>query len=125
MPTLIKFYKDTLKNVKIPQIISQLINREKNLTFEYFKDKDEIIGHKSICYSYKDLFIILETIDKIKNILFLDDKTALLEKIYEKLNKENAIKIFDSLRNNPQYKIINSQGKSKEKKPILKYFLIS
>ena len=125
MPTLIKFYKDTLKNVKIPQIINQLINREKNLTFEYFTDKDEIIGHKSICYSYKDLFILLETIDKIKNILFLDDKTALLEKIYEKLNKENAIKIFDSLKNNPQYEIINSQGKSKEKKPILKYFLIS
>ena len=125
MPTLIKFYKDILKNVKIPPIIKQLINREKNITFEYFKDKDEIIGHKSICYSYKDLFILLETIDKIKNILFLDDKTALLEKIYEKLNKENAIKIFDSLKNNPQYEIINSQGKSKEKKPILKYFLIS
>ena len=125
MPFLIKFYKDILKNVNIPPIINQLINREKNLTFEYFKDKDEIIGHKSICYSYKDLFILLETIDKIKSIFFLDDKTDLLEAVYEKLNREDAIKIFETLKNNPQYEIINNQSKSKEKKPILKYFLIS
>ena len=132
MPKIIKFFKTFSKNVKLPLIINKLINGEleKNLKFEYFEEKsDEIIGHKSICYSYNDLFILLENINRCKNILFTDDKNSLLKKTYEKLVKENAEKIFDNIRNNPQYETIVIHKSKKEKEeikiPIIKYFLIS
>ena len=83
MPKFIKYFKNFHKNVKLPLIINQLINGEleKNLKFEYFKEKNnEIMGHKSICYSYNDLFILLDNIDKCKAILFIDDKSSLLKK---------------------------------------------
>ena len=132
MPKFIKYFKNFHKNVKLPLIINQLINGEleKNLKFEYFKEKNnEIMGHKSICYSYNDLFILLDNINRCKNILFTDDKNSLLKKTYEKLNKENAEKIFDKIKNNPQYETIIIQNPKKEKAeikiPIIKYFLIS
>ena len=130
MPKMIKFFKNFSKDVNLPLIINKLINGEleKNLTFEYFKEKNEMIGHKSICYSYDDLFILLDNIDRCKNILFTDEKSSLLKKTYEKLNKENAVKILDNIRNNTQYEIIIIQKPKKEKTeikiPIKKFFLI-
>ena len=131
MPKMMKFFKNFSKDINLPLIINKLINGEleKNLTFEYFKEKNEIIGHKSICFSYDDLFILLDNIDRCKNILFIDEKSSLLKKTYDKLNKENAVKILDNIRNNPQYEIIIIQKHKKEKIeikiPIIKYFLIS
>lgn len=127
MPKIIKFYKNVTKNVQIPPFINKLINGEldKSLTFEYFKEKNEIIGHKSICYSYNDLFILLDNIDKSKTILFIDDKSSLLKKTYDKLTKENAVKIFKNIKN-PKYEILKSQNEKEDiKRPIIKYFLIS
>ena len=131
IPKVIKFYKNFSKNVKLPLIVQKLVNGEleKNLTFEYFKEKNDIIGHKSICYSYNDLFILLDNINRCKNILFLDDKSSLLKKTYDKINKEDAEKILDKIKNNPQYEtiIINNQKniKTEIKRPIIKYFLLS
>ena len=128
MPKMIKFFKNLSKDVNLPLIINKLINGEleKNLTFEYFKEKNEMIGHKSICYSYDDLFILLDNIDRCKNILFTDEKSSLLKKTYEKLNKENAVKILDNIRNNPQYEIHKQKKEKTEIKiPIKKYFLIN
>ena len=128
MPKIIKLFKNLTKNVKIPKIITQLINGEidKNETSNYFKDKNDLIGHRSICYSYNDLFILLDTIDKSKNILFTDDKTSSLEKTYEKLSNQNAKKIFDNIKKNIQNELLKAKTQKKEsQKPMLKYFLIS
>ena len=130
MPNIIKFFKNIAKNVKLPLIINKVINGEleKDITFEYFKEKKDIIGHKSICYSYNDLFILLDSIEKSKNIIFVDDKSSLLKKTYEKLTKENAAKILNNIKKNIDYEIIKIQKDKKDKieikRPIIKYFLI-
>ena len=132
MPELFKFF-DNMTNVKLPVFVEKLINNQldDNYIFDYFKEnQDEIVFHRSICFSFECFLSLLTNIEKCKNILFADNKNISLQKTIEKLdNKINQGCINDikkellsenSNENNQKTK------KSKDKKIHTKiYFLFT
>jgi len=141
MPNLIKFFEGIL-NVKLPNFIENFINGELPSKFEYnyFKENpEEVVYHRSACFTIDDLSIIIEIMDKNKKIIFADHSNpdiVILEKTFEKLNSKKCKEIIKKIKNNPDYEIIEIPIYNKKKKEIIdtkkqkgrqiiKYFLLS
>ena len=132
MPNLLKFF-DIITNVKLPNFVEKLINSkiEDNFLFDYFKEnQDEIVFHRSICFSFDCFICLLNSIDKCKDVLFVGNKGINLKKTIEKLqNKANQECINDLIKNLlPEKDNKNNQKskKSKDKKVYTKlYFLFT
>ena len=133
MPEALKFFENVTK-VKLPPFIEKLING--NLTndfkFDYFNENpEEVIFHRSICFSVDDLFVLLSNMDKCKDKLFVDkntDKTvSYLEITLEKINADTNQEILEELKKLEEYEMIKSEKKKKEKqgKKYLNYFLFT
>ena len=141
MPSLVQFFEGIL-NVKLPDCIEQFINDEltDNFEYNYFQENpEEVVYHRSTCFTIDDLSIILEVMNKNKKIIFSDDsipEIINLQKTFEKLYSKKCKEIIEKIKNNPEYEIIEIPIYHKKKKEIIdikkqkgrkivKYFLIS
>ena len=140
MPEVFKFFESITK-VTLPNFIEKLINDElpKDFELDYFEEnKDEVIFHRSICFTLYDLDALLISMDKCKSIIFENEKEEELKPLrltFEKLVGENCSKIMKKLKDKKEYeKIMVSDGKNKKNKQelketegreILKYFLLT
>ena len=140
MPEVFKFFESITK-VTLPNFIEKLINDElpKDFELDYFEEnKDEVIFHRSICFTLYDLDALLISMDKCKSIIFENEKEEELKPLrltFEKLFGENCSKIMKKLKDKKEYeKIMVPDGKNKKNKQelketegreILKYFLLT
>jgi hypothetical protein len=117
MPIALKFFENITK-VKLPPFIEKLINGnlQNNFEYNYFKENpDEVIFHRSICFSIDDLSILLSNLEKSKNKIF-NNGSSKLEKTYKILYSGKSKEIIDSLINLEEYETITNEKKKKEKK---------
>ena len=143
MPNIIKIF-EKIQNIALPNFIQKLINNElpEDFKFNYFTENpDEVIFHRSICFTLDDICAILRTIGLNKEKYFNDKKNIGLKKTYEKLcsnssqfiineiNNKQMIKRNLSLREDSIFNIKDKDIKTKNRKPSLLptmyYFLIS
>ena len=143
MPEVFKFFENITK-VTLPPFIEKLINNELPSDFEldYFAENiDEVICHRSICYTLDDLMALLESMNKSKTILFpTEDNTDKvmrgLRLTFEKLVSESCTKTLKKLQEKKEREILkvpDPKSKRKDKveykevegREILKYFLIT
>ena len=141
MPDLVQFFEGIL-NVKLPDFIEHSINDElsENFEYNYFKEyPEEVVYHRSSCFTIDDLSIILEIMNKNKKNIFSDDSIPdliNLKKTFEKLYGKKCREIIEKIKNNPEYEIIEIPIYHKKKKEIkeikkqkgrkiIKYFLLS
>ena len=144
MPEVFKFFENITK-VTLPPFIEKLINNELPEDFEldYFEEnKDEVICHRSICYTLNDLMALLECMKKSKEKLFTkddDNKDKVLRGLrltFEKLISDSCMRPLKELQEkkereilrvpDPKYKKKDRiEYKEVEGKEILKYFLIT
>jgi len=152
MPSIIKIFEE-IQNITLPNFIQKLINNElpEDFKFNYFTENpDEVIFHRTICFTLDDICAILRTIGLNKEKYFNDKKNIGLKKTYEKLcssssqcvvneiNNQQMIKRNLSLRDDKIFNLKDKKNKSaknikniknKLKNPSLLpttyYFLIS
>ena len=143
MPDIIKIFEE-IQNITLPNFIQKLINNQlpEDFKFNYFTENpDEVIFHRSICFTLDDISVILRTIGLNKEKYFNDKKNAGLKKTYEKLCSNNSQLIMNeinnkqmlkrnlSLREDRNFNIKDKNIKTKKRKPSLLptmyYFLIS
>jgi hypothetical protein len=141
MPEVYKFFENITK-VTLPPFIEKLINNElpSNFELDYFAENtDEVICHRSICYTLEDLMALLECMNNCRANLFPEDdnKDKLMRGLrltFEKLVSESCTKSLKELQERKQREILKIQDpKSKKKevykevegKEILNYFLIT
>ena len=126
---------ENVTQVTLPPFIEKLINNElpKSFTYNYFKENpEEGVFHRSICFSFKDLCVILNNMKDLKERLFSNDETLLpFKKTFEKLVNKYGTSVIENIKKNVEYEMVKvfDPKKKKEKEvkgdPILKYFLIS
>ena len=125
IPELFKLFEEII-NVKLPPFIEKIINDELPDDYEYdfFKENpEEVVLHRSVCFTIDDLYLLLELLDKNKNSVFINDTEDIkrLEKTFDKLfNKKNK-EILNKLKDNPEYEIIEVPIYHKKKKVIIAY----
>ena len=144
MPEVFKFFENITK-VTLPPFIEKLINNELPEDFEldYFEEnKDEVICHRSICYTLNDLMALLECMKKSKEKLFTkddDNKDKVLRGLrltFEKLISDSCMRPLKELQDKKEREILrvpDPKNKKKDRieykevegKEILKYFLIT
>jgi hypothetical protein len=132
MPELLNFFENITK-VKLPPFIEKLINGTlpANFEYKYFDENpDEVVFHRSICFSMDDLFCLIKNMKSCKNILFNDsnNKDAIcLSKTLEKILYEDNMKIIIDLRSSNEYEMKPSKTNKKDKKgkKILNFFLLN
>ena len=110
MPQLFELVENIEKNFELPNIIKNLIstnknndNEQRNLNYNFFKEnKNENMNYQSICFSWKNVYILLQIISKYKKDLIDENKNIEQMEILKKfLNNKNAyINLFtDSIKN--------------------------
>ena len=148
MPDIINIFEE-IQNVTLPNYIERLLNDElpEDFKFNYFNENpDEIIFHRSICFTIDDVSIIIKTIGLNKEMYFTDQINFGLKKTYEKLcsnnsqfliseiSKKQILKRNLSLREERSFKfLIDKTDKDKNNKnnqnssllPKKYYFLVS
>ena len=133
MPEALKFFEN-ITNVKLPPFIEKLINGDlpSDFMFNYFKENpEEVIFHRSICFSVDDLLVLLSNMDKCKDKLFVGkdkDKTISYLKItFDRIYLDSNKEILEELKNKEEYEMIKPEKKKKEKqgKKFLNYFLFT
>jgi len=119
MPDVLNFFESITK-VTLPNFIEKLINDElpKNFELDYFEEnKDEVIYHRSICFSLYDLDALLISMDKCKSVLFENEKEEEglkpLRLTFEKLMGDNCTKIMKKLKEKKRIRKNNSNRSKK------------
>ena len=102
-------------NCILPDFITNLINdipekindQERNINYNYFNEKvDEKIQFQSICFSWKDLYVITNSIEK-NNTLFINNfKTEKEKKLYDEVLFNNK-RYLDQYQEDLKNKVIN------------------
>ena len=126
---------DKVTQVTLPPFIEKLMNNElpKSFVYNYFKENpEEGVFHRSICFSFNDLCVLLNNMKDLKEILFPNNETLEFQKTFEKLvNKSNTNKI-EQIKKNVEYEILKVSDPKKKKdpkevkgKPLMKFILIS
>ena len=117
----------------MPPFIEKLINNELPKSYKYncFKENPEnTFFHRSICFSFKDLCVILNNMKELKHQLFISQETIAFQKTFEKLTNKSSIAEFERIKKNIEYDTIKIiDPKKKELKqikcyPLLHFFLI-
>ena len=151
MPDLFKFFEG-INKVELPSFIEKYINDELPEDFEYnfFQENiEEVVLHKSVCFTIDDLYLLVELMEKNKKNIFpkkdnknkndnknINDNLAKLEKTFEKLSNKKNKEIIKKTKNNPEFEMIDVPRYNKKKKEIIehkqvkgrqiiKYYLIS
>ena len=93
MPKIFTFYEQIIK-VDLPKFVEKLINEElpKDYEYDYFKEHpEEIISHRSICFSMTDINCIIDSMNRCKNILFPEMDNSINNNINNINNEKNNI----------------------------------
>ena len=125
---------ENVTQVTLPPFIEKLINNElpKSFEYNYFKENpEEGIFHRSICFSFKDLYVIVKNMKELSDIFFSNDDKSPFKITFQKLiNKSNSNE-FEKIKKRVEYDEIKIYDPKKKKEykergyPILKYFLLS
>ena len=100
MPKIFNFFEQIIK-VDLPKFVEKLIKEElpKDYEYEYFKENpEEIISHRSICFSLNDINCIIDNMNQCKNILFPEMNNSINNNINNINNEKNNID--NSINNN-------------------------
>ena len=138
MEKLFKIF-DNMTKVKLPSFLEKYINEElpEDYEYNYFNEnQEEVINHRSICFNLEQVKILLNTMNKFKNQIFVNPKNNGLMKTLEKLLSESNQELFNKLLNQDknniiQEPLISQKLKKKEKdekenvKPKLHFFLLT
>ena len=134
IPEVYQFFEN-LTQVTLPPFIEKLINNELSKSFEYnyFKENpEEGIFHRSICFSFNDLCIIINNMKNLKDKLFLTDDLLTFKKTFEKLINKSSTNEIEKIKKNVQYDTIRIYDPKKKKEPkeikgfpLLHYFLFT
>jgi hypothetical protein len=132
MPDAIKFFEN-IQKVKLPPFIEKLINGNlpNDFVFDYFNENpDEVVFHRSICFSLDDLLVLISNMDKCKDTLFVDKKIikniSYLQITFEKLLIDTNQNILNELKESAEFEIIkDKKKKEKQGKKILNFFLFT
>ena len=92
MPDIINIFEE-IQNVALPNFIEKFLNDElpEDFKFNYFNENpDEIIFHRSICFTIDDVSTIIKTIGLNKEMYFTDQINFGLKRTYEKLCSNNS-----------------------------------
>ena len=126
-----KFIIDTLPNIfeiiididnltynfNLPDFINNLINdfpdniinKERNINYKYFMEKkDERIQYQSLCFSWYDLIILINTIKNTKDIfndLYKEEEKEIIENVIT--NKDYYQKILENYEENINKKTVD------------------
>ena len=127
MPNLINFFEGIL-NVELPNFIDKFISDDlpENFEYNYFKENpNEVVFHRSACFSIDDLCILLDIMDKNKKNIFPSNSNnnhlIKLQKTFEKLMSKKYKEIIKKIKNNPEFEIIEIPVYHKKKKEIIEY----
>ena len=127
MPTVLEFF-DNLSQVILPSFIEKVINNpEKNFAYDYFKENgEEIIFHRSICFSLDDFICLLNNMETCKDIIFKDNSSRELEITFEKVFYSNK-EIIDELKKKEEFEVslVGKKKKNRQEKKILNFFLFT
>ena len=123
---------DNVTQVKLPPFIEKLINNElpKSFVYNYFKENpEEGFFHRTICFSFKDLCVILNNMKIFKDKIFVSEDTKYIQKTFEKLVNKSSSSMFEKIKKNVEYEKITISDAKKKKDvkslPILNFFLLS
>jgi hypothetical protein len=132
---LVYQFFDNVTQVTLPPFMEKLINNElpKSFEYNYFKENpDEGIFHRSICFSFKDLCVLLDNMKELKEKIFVSPEYQPFKKTFEKLVNKSGTQEIERIKKNVEYEMIKvyDPKKKKEQKeirgnPILKFFLIT
>ena len=101
MPKIFDFYENVTK-VEFPIFIEKLVNDQlpEDYKYDFFNENpDEIISHRSICFTLTDINCLLVNMNKCKNILFPENikNDSKLYKMFGKLNSEFYKNLIDNI----------------------------
>ena len=120
--------------MKLPPFIEKLVNGNlsNDFTFDYFNENsEEVVFHRSICFSVDDLMVLISNMEKCKDRLFADKnnnkKIQYLQITFDRVIGDSNKEILEELKNLEEYEIIKSEKKKKDKqgKKYLNYFLFT
>ena len=107
MPQLFELVESIDKNIKLPRKIQKLIdqnikdnnnnNNERNINFDYFKENPlENIQYQSICFSWQNIFSLLDIISKNTKFFIDENKNEKEKKIFENFmgNRDKIMNLF-------------------------------
>ena len=128
MPKVFNFFENISK-VKLPNFIEKIINGnpDKNIIYNYFNEnEEEIIFHRSICFSLDNIVCLLNNMDSCKDIIFRDKSTNELKITFEKVFYSNR-EIIQELEKKEEFEItqLGKKKKNKQEKKILNFFLFN
>ena len=128
MPKVFNFFENISK-VKLPNFIEKIINGnpDKNIIYNYFNEnEEEIIFHRSICFSLDNIVCLLNNMDACKDIIFQDKSTNELKITFEKVFYSNR-EIIEELEKKEEFEItqLGKKKKNKQEKKILNFFLFN
>ena len=128
MPKVFNFFENISK-VKLPNFIEKIINgnSDKNIIYNYFNEnEEEIIFHRSICFSLDNIVCLLNNMDACKDIIFQDKSTNELKITFEKVFYSNR-EIIQELEKKEEFEItqLGKKKKNKQEKKILNFFLFN
>ena len=99
---------ENIINIKLPNFIDKFINDQlpEDYNYEYFNENPEqLISHKSICFTLNDLSYLLKNMNKCQNILFsefininnnngnINNNNNIINNKNDK-NKDNLLKLY-------------------------------
>jgi len=123
---------ENITQVKLPPFIEKLINNElpESFVYNYFQENpEEGFFHRSICFNFKDLCVILNNMKNLKDKIFVSEDTKYIQKSFEKLVNKSGIAMIEKIKKNIKYEMITPADSKKKKDvkslPILNFFLFS
>ena len=130
MPELLDFFNNITK-VTLPHFIEKLINEKlpSDFEFNYFDENpDEVVFHRSVCFSIDDFYVLISNMEKCKDKLFTNENDRKLNLTFSKIELQSNKSIIEILRNKTEYEIIKSEKKNKKDKQgkkLLYYYLFT
>jgi hypothetical protein len=132
---LVYQFFDNVTQVTLPPFIEKLINNElpKSFEYNYFKENpEEGIFHRSICFSFRDLCVILDNMKELKEKIFVGPEYQPFKKTFDKLVNRSGTQEIERIKKNVEYDMIKVYDPKKKKEPkevkgnpILKFFLMT
>ena len=101
LPQIFDIVNDINKDCTLPEFINKLINKGKIESYDYFKEnEEENIQYQSICISFKEIIILINIIDKNKDLFLIKNMDKEIKRTIESflnIKKEVSILYDDNI----------------------------